>query len=176
MNRHRFFGLAAAMPLILVLAACSSTGATPSPSAAASVAAPSAAAPSEAAGSPASSDSGAAGSYPLKIGSGTVGGATVSFLTGADGKTLYIFKKDTADSGKSVCNGNCADNWPPYAADDLTEVKADSAATGKLTIVTRDDGSKQLAYNGMPLYYFAADKAAGDTNGSAIANWAVANP
>jgi predicted lipoprotein with Yx(FWY)xxD motif len=55
-------------------------------------------------------------------------------------------------------------------------VKAESAAAGKLSIVTRDDGSKQLAYNGMPLYYFAADKAAGDTNGSAIPNWAVANP
>ena len=48
-------------------------------------------------------------SYPLKIASGTIGGATVSFLTGADGKTLYTFKKDAADSGKSACNGGCAD-------------------------------------------------------------------
>ncbi len=183
MTNHRLIRLAGTLPIILVLAACSSSGgATAVPSTAASVAPPSAAAGEAAPSTAASEEASPTGSeaasedYPLKVASGTVGGATVSFLAGKDGKTLYIFKKDTADNGKSVCNGNCADNWPPYAADDLSEVKADSAAAGKLSIVTRDDGSKQLAYNGMPLYYFAADKAAGDTNGSAIPNWAVANP
>jgi predicted lipoprotein with Yx(FWY)xxD motif len=169
---------------VMIMAACTSGGgATPVPSSPAaappSVAASEAASPSEAAAASASpEDSGGTASeeYPLKVGSGTVAGASVKFLTGEDGKTLYIFKKDTADSGKSVCNGNCASNWPAYAADNLDEVKADSAATGKLSIVTRDDGTKQLAYNGMPLYYFAADSAAGDTKGATIDNWAVANP
>ena len=185
MTKNRLIRLAGALPIVMILAACTSSGgATPLPSSPASAAPPSAAAsdaasPSEAAGASASpEDSGGTASeeYPLKVASGTVGGASVKFLTGADGKTLYIFKKDTADNGKSVCNGNCADNWPPYLADELDEVQADATATGKLSIVTRDDGKKQLAYNGLPLYYFAADKAAGDTNGSAIANWAVANP
>lgn len=174
MNRTQLTRLAGTLPVILILAACTSSGgATPVPSSPDAV--PSAAAPSTAA-SPAGSASGAAESYPLKVASGTVAGATVSFLTGDDGKTLYVFQKDTADSGKSTCNGTCAGNWPPYAADDLTEVKADSTATGKLSIVTRDDGTKQLAYNGMPLYYFAADKAAGDLNGATLPNWSVAKP
>ncbi len=77
---------------------------------------------------------------------------------------------------RAPATADCATNWPPYAADDPTEIKADSTATGKLSIVTRDDGTKQLAYNGMPLYYFAADKAAGDTNGAALPNWGVAKP
>jgi predicted lipoprotein with Yx(FWY)xxD motif len=180
MTKNRLIRLAGTLPIVMIMAACTSTGgATPVPSTAAlPSAAPSAAAPSEAApsGAASPSEAAAAESYPLAVGSGTVSGASVKFLTGEDGKTLYIFKKDTADSGKSVCNGNCASNWPPYAADDLDEVKADSAATGKLSIVTRDDGTKQLAYDGMPLYYFAADSAAGDTKGATIDNWTVANP
>ena len=153
---------AGALPLVLLLAACSSGGgATPSPTSAPSTAA----SPSSAAGGSQS----ASEDYPLKA------SADGTYLTGKDGLTLYIFAKDTKDSGKSVCNDQCATNWPPYSADETDEVKAEGA-TGKLSIVTRDDGSKQLAYNGMPLYYFAKDKAAGDTNGKAIANWALAAP
>ena len=166
---------AGALPLILILGACSSGGGgTPIPS----VAVP--ASPSAAAASPSdeASPSGSAtaeAEYELKIAAGS--GAVTNFLTGEDGKTLYIFKADTANSGKSVCNGDCATNWPPYAADDLDEVKPDSGVTGKLAIITRDDGSKQLAYNGMPLYYFAGDKAAGDTNGQGLnGKWFVATP
>ncbi len=172
MGRPRLLG-AAALPLILVLAACSSGGgATQSPAAAApsvapSVAASTAASPSEAA-SPSGSES-AAEDYPLKA------SADGTYLTGKDGLSLYVFAKDTKDSGKSVCNGGCATNWPPYEADETDEIQAEGAS-GTLSIVTRDDGSKQLAYNGMPLYYFAGDKAAGDTNGKAIANWALAKP
>ena len=169
MGRPRLLG-AAGLPLILVLAACSSGGgATPSPTAAAPSVAPStaAASPSSAA-SPTGSES-ASTDYPLKA------SADGTYLTGKDGMSLYVFGKDTKDSGKSVCNGGCATNWPPYEADDATEIQA-TGASGTLSIVTRDDGSKQLAYNGMPLYYFAGDKAAGDTNGKAIAGWALAKP
>jgi predicted lipoprotein with Yx(FWY)xxD motif len=169
MGRPRLLG-AAALPLILGLAACSGGGgSTPSPSSAAPSVAPStaAASPSDEA-SPTGSDS-ASEDYPLKA------SADGTYLTGKDGMTLYIFQKDTKDAGKSVCNGQCATNWPPYEADDTKEIEAEGA-TGTLSIVTRDDGSKQLAYNGWPLYYFAGDKAAGDTNGKAIANWALATP
>ena len=164
---------AAALPLVLVLAACSGGGgSTQSPASSAAPVASSAASPSDGA-SPTGSDS-ASEDYPLKVAAGS--GAVTNYLTGKDGLTLYIFQKDTKDSGKSVCNDKCLANWPAYAADEVDEVEADAAVTGKLSIVTRDDGTKQLAYNGMPLYYFAGDKAAGDTNGAAIANWAVAKP
>jgi len=177
-DRPRALG-ALALPLILLLAACSSSaGATAAPSVASSAAPPSGPAASvaaSAAASPAGSaeaSGGTAESYPL----GVTTSAGTTFLTGEDGKSLYVFAKDTANSGKSVCNATCSDNWPAYKADDLTEVKADASATGKLSIVTRDDGSKQLAYNGMPLYYYAGDSAAGDTNGKAINNWSLATP
>jgi predicted lipoprotein with Yx(FWY)xxD motif len=159
---------AAAVPLVLILAACSSGGgASTAPSAAASQAAPPSSAPGGSAGS--------AEAYELKVAAGS--GAVTNYLTGEDGKTLYTFKKDTNDSGKSVCNGDCVTAWPPLLVDELDEVKPDSAATGKLALVTRDDGKTQLSYNGMPLYYFAADSAAGETKGQGVGGfWFVANP
>ena len=184
MGRHRLAGLAGALPLMIVLAACSSAASTPSPTAAPPSAPPSAAAPSAAASpsaeaseaaSPGASE--AAESYEVKVASGSVGGATVSFLTGEDGKTLYEFSKDVANSGKSACGpGVCLDNWPPFTVDDASQLKADSGVSGKLDVITRDDGSKQVTYNGLPLYYFAGDTGAGTTNGAAIANWGVAKP
>jgi predicted lipoprotein with Yx(FWY)xxD motif len=112
--------------------------------------------------------------YPLAV-------ATVSAgqtLTGENGMTLYIFKADTKDSGKSTCNGDCATNWPPYVLEADETLEQDSAAGGTVTMITRDDGTKQVAYNGWPLYYFAGDKAAGDANGQGLAEgkWVIANP
>jgi predicted lipoprotein with Yx(FWY)xxD motif len=75
------------------------------------------------------------------------------------GATVYTFDKDTVNSGKSACNGPCAQAWPPVAA------QASDAASGDWTIVTRDDGSKQWAYKGWPLYTFSKDAKAGDKAG-----------
>ena len=84
------------------------------------------------------------------------------------GATLYTFDKDTAGSGKSTCNGPCATNWPPLAA------QASDAAAGDWTIVTRDDGTKQWAFKGWPLYTYAKDAKAGDATGDGKGNvWHV---
>ena len=80
-------------------------------------------------------------------------------LATPSGATVYTFDKDTVGSGKSACNGPCAQAWPPVAA------QAADAASGDWTIVTRDDGSKQWAYKGAPLYTFAKDAKPGDTTG-----------
>ena len=80
-------------------------------------------------------------------------------LVNANGMTLYTFDKDVAGSGKSVCNGPCITLWPAAAA------AADSKPEGDLTVITRDDGSKQWAFKGKPLYTYAADKKAGDMTG-----------
>lgn len=90
-------------------------------------------------------------------------------LVGANGMTLYTFDKDVAGSGKSACVGQCATNWPPLAAT--------GAATGDYSVVTRDDGSKQLAYKGKPLYFWSKDTKPGDKTGDGVINaWHVARP
>lgn len=83
-------------------------------------------------------------------------------LTNAAGMTLYTFDKDAA--GKSACNGQCAANWPPLAAG------AGATASGDWSVVTRDDGSKQWAYKGKPLYTWVKDQKPGDKTGDGFAN------
>jgi len=75
------------------------------------------------------------------------------------GATVYTFDKDTVGSGKSACNGPCAQLWPPVAA------QAADPAGGDWSIVTRDDGSRQWAYKGAPIYTFSKDAKPGDTTG-----------
>ena len=92
-------------------------------------------------------------------------------LTGSNGMTLYTFDKDSAGSGKSVCNGPCAANWPPLPAMD------GDAASGDYSIITRDDGKKQWAQKGKPLYYWVKDQKPGDTTGDGFNNvWRIAKP
>jgi predicted lipoprotein with Yx(FWY)xxD motif len=92
-------------------------------------------------------------------------------LTNAAGMTLYTFDKDVAGSGKSVCNGPCATNWPPLMA------SATDKASGDYSIVTRDDGAKQWAYKGKPLYLWVKDSKPGDKTGNGVNGvWKSATP
>ncbi|ANH68779.1 hypothetical protein [Mitsuaria sp. 7] len=92
-------------------------------------------------------------------------------LVGPNDMTLYTFDKDTAGNGKSVCNGGCATNWPPLMA------RADDKVSGDWSIITRDDGSKQWAYKGKPLYFWAKDAKPGERNGDGINQvWHTAKP
>jgi len=92
-------------------------------------------------------------------------------LVGSNGMTLYTFDKDTAGSGKSVCNGQCATNWPPLMAAD------DDKAGGDYSVVTRDDGKKQWALKGKPLYYWVKDTKPGEMTGEGVMGaWHVAKP
>lgn len=92
-------------------------------------------------------------------------------LVGAGGMTLYTFDKDVAGSGKSVCNGPCATNWPPLLA-----AESDAAA-GDYSIVIRDDGKRQWAFKGKPLYYWIKDQKPGDRTGEGFNNvWRSAKP
>jgi predicted lipoprotein with Yx(FWY)xxD motif len=90
-------------------------------------------------------------------------------LTNTAGMTLYTFDKDPP--GKSACNDKCAVTWPPLMA------KTGDSATGDYTIISRDDGSKQWAYKGKPLYLFSKDQKPGDTSGEGVGNvWHTAKP
>ncbi|MBF5004322.1 COG4315 family predicted lipoprotein [Diaphorobacter caeni] len=93
-------------------------------------------------------------------------------LVGPNQMTLYVFDKDVVGSGKSVCNGPCATNWPPLAA------PANAQPIADWSTVTRDDGGKQWAYKGRPLYTWAKDAKPGDATGDGMANntWHTAKP
>lgn len=95
-----------------------------------------------------------------------------ALLTDGSGRTLYILTKDK--KGTSTCTGNCASSWPPFTA----SASAGSGVDGSLLGTTkRSDGSMQVTYKGHPLYYFAGDSAAGQTNGQGIGGvWFVISP
>ncbi len=81
-------------------------------------------------------------------------------LTDDKGMTLYTFDKDA--DGKSACYDDCAAKWPPYLV-------AGGEAMGEgWTATDRTDGTKQWAYDGRPVYFFAGDKAKGDMAGDGM--------
>lgn len=86
--------------------------------------------------------------------------ALVTVYADSSGHTLYTYDKDV-EPGKSACAGDCANAWMPIAA-------ADATPTGNWSIISRDDGSKQWALRGKPLYTFAKDKKVGDNNGQNV--------
>jgi len=89
-------------------------------------------------------------------------------MVNSAGMTVYTFDKDPVGSGKSVCNGQCATNWPPLKAG------ANDQAGGDFTLVTRDDGSKQWAHKGKPLYLWIKDTKPGDKTGDGVNKvWSV---
>jgi len=111
----------------------------------------------------------------LALGNAWAAGAPVKTvdgtLVGANGMTLYVFDKDAAGSGKSMCNGPCAANWPA-----LTTAAGDTP-DGDYSIITRDDGAKQWAAKGKPLYHWVKDQKPGDKTGDGFAGvWHVAKP
>lgn len=89
-------------------------------------------------------------------------------LVNAAGMTLYTFDRDVAGSGKSVCNGQCAANWPPHAA------KATDMDSGNWSVIKRDDGSYQWAFQGKPVYTYVKDQKPGDVTGDGFNNaWRI---
>jgi predicted lipoprotein with Yx(FWY)xxD motif len=90
-------------------------------------------------------------------------------LAGEKGMTTYTFNNDK--SGVSNCYDKCAQNWPPVMA------ASDAKAEGAYSVVTRKDGAKQWAKDGMPLYYWVKDMKEGDASGDGVNGvWHVAKP
>jgi predicted lipoprotein with Yx(FWY)xxD motif len=161
-------GVGGAVGVAMLVAACSSGSSS-------SVAAPAATA-SSAAAAPASSAGGASAS----------GGATVittasssagTFLTNGSGRAVYLWVKDTG--GTSACTGACAGAWPPVTATG-TVTAAGSAKASDLGTITRSDGTKQVTYDGHPLYYFEGDSGPGTASGQGSdgfgAKWWLVSP
>jgi predicted lipoprotein with Yx(FWY)xxD motif len=97
-------------------------------------------------------------------------------LVDGQGRTLYLFKADTAD--RSNCHGACASAWPPYLSSGAPQ--AGTGVTGGQLGTIPGDGGAQVTYHGHPLYYYAGDSQPGDATGQGLdqfgAKWYVVAP
>jgi predicted lipoprotein with Yx(FWY)xxD motif len=150
---------------LLATAACSSSGSSSSTSAAA---------PASSAAASSASPAGSSGSGTV-ITTGTSSGG--QFLTNGSGRAVYLFMADTSD--KSTCDSACASAWPPVIATGQPTA-AGGAQASDLGTTTRTDGTKQVTYDGHPLYYFVGDTGAGTDKGQGIdgfgAKWWLVAP
>jgi predicted lipoprotein with Yx(FWY)xxD motif len=104
-------------------------------------------------------------------------GSLGKVLVDSKGRTVYLFQKDTGSM--STCSGACATDWPPVTT--TGKPTAGSGLTASMVgTTTRSDGSKQVTYNGHPLYLYVGDQKAGDTNGQGVsafgARWYAVSP
>jgi predicted lipoprotein with Yx(FWY)xxD motif len=168
---HSLSGLFALPLAALVLAACStsSDGATTAAPAVATDVPYKAVADSP----PSSSD--AAGTIVVANGAASIALADASIaladtalgsvLVDRDGNTLYLFTKDAA--GAPACNADCLANWPPLLAD-AAATPGDGLSAADFATIAAADGSQQVTFHGHPLYTYAGDQTAGDTNGQGV--------
>ena len=105
----------------------------------------------------------AADGTPVTIGVANTGLGKI--LVDSQGRTLYLFKKDSG--GKSACTGACASAWPPLRATGKPTVGPGTNASLVATI-NRSDGKPQVTDNGHPLYLYVGDKKPGDTSGQGV--------
>ena len=111
-------------------------------------------------------------SHTVRLGSNEELG---DFLIAANGMTLYLFTND--DPEISNCYDQCATNWPPLLVQEGETPLPSQGVTGDLATTERDDGTLQVTYNGLPLYFWAKDKAPGDTTGHEVGDvWFVVPP
>jgi predicted lipoprotein with Yx(FWY)xxD motif len=97
-----------------------------------------------------------------------------AILTDGEGKTLYLFTKDST-AGESACDADCAANWPPLMS--AEGMSLPEGLPGELGTIDRADGTQQATYNDIPLYHFAQDDDAGDVYGEGVGGvWFVVHP
>jgi predicted lipoprotein with Yx(FWY)xxD motif len=91
--------------------------------------------------------------------------------------TVYMFKAD--HGGKSACYGACESAWPPVITTGAPKGQGGVVAA-KLSTITRSNGTKQVTYAGLPLYYYSPDSTEADITGQGVvsfgAPWYVMSP
>ncbi len=147
-------GVGGAVGAAMLVAACSSGGSSSSTDAASS----------SPAGASAPSSAAASGSGATVITTATSSGNT--FLTSGSGRAIYLWAKDAGNA--SACTGACAAAWPPVTG---TATAVGSAKASDLGTITRSDGTKQVTYDGHPLYYFVGDSGPGTATGQGSDNF-----
>jgi predicted lipoprotein with Yx(FWY)xxD motif len=165
--RYRIGAVTAMIGVSLLVAACgsSSSASTSAPVAAGS------------GGSTASSTANATPASTKGVLIGTAKGSDGTHLTGAGGKTAYLWVADSG--GMSSCSGACAKAWPPLTTKGRP-IAGNGVKSSNLGTIKRSDGSTQVTYKGHPLYYFIEDKSKGSTKGQGSdafgAKWWLVSP
>jgi predicted lipoprotein with Yx(FWY)xxD motif len=149
--RYRIGAVTALIGVSVLVAAC---GSSSSPTTATTGGA--------AAGSTASTSATATPAAAKGTAVGTTKGSEGTFLTGAGGRALYLWVADA--KGMSSCSGACAKAWPPLTTKGKP-IATGSVKASQLGTIKRSDGSKQVTYDGHPLYYFEGDPKSGTTTG-----------
>ncbi len=139
---------------LILLAACSGNGATPTTGA-----------PTQA-GAPASD-------VAVNV------DPTGKFLVAPDGRTVYVFDQDPVGTTTSACTSSagCDVTWPAFIVGSGGKATAGSGVTGAVTTITGEDGHTQVTYKGRPLYEYSGDTAPGQTTGDGVdGTWHTATP
>jgi predicted lipoprotein with Yx(FWY)xxD motif len=156
-----------AVALAVLLTACGG-GTQTTPTTAPTTAEGSTSAPAETS-APASSP--VAGAAELKTASSGAGQIVVD----AKGMSIYFFTKDVKDSGTSACTGACITAWPPVLTE--SDSPAVEGVTGTVGTIATPEGKRQVTVNGLPVYYYIQDKAAGDITGQGVNDvWYLVSP
>ena len=172
--RRRSTPLIALAAAAVLLAACGGTGATSAPTLATTT---TQSATTESTTTEAATTTGATTSgSSATVNAHAVGSAGTILVAASNDMTLYNFSKDTKNSGASACTDSCLETWPALTVAAGETPVAGDGVTGTLGTITRtDDGTLQVTYNGLPLYFFKNDKAPGDLNG-VYENWVTVAP
>lgn len=164
--KGRYFATSLLLVAITVLTSCAAPAA-PVPPTAAPTAVPPTAAPTAA---PASAPAAATEASVKVVQDATLG----KFLADEQGRTLYLFTKDTKDT--SNCYDNCAKAWPPLLSAGKPK-GMDGVDASLLGTTQRKDGTMQVTYKGYPLYYYTPDQQPGDIKGQGVGSvWYVISP
>ena len=165
MKKHLSIGLST-FALAALLSGCGG-GATTTTS---TPAAPATSTPAESS-APATSAPASMSAAGLKVAESKAGQIVVA----DNGLSVYYFTKDTKDSGTSACTGDCLVAWPPVTT--TSDTPAVEGVTGTVGTIPTADGQKQVTINGMPIYYYEKDKAAGDITGQGVGGvWYLVAP
>jgi predicted lipoprotein with Yx(FWY)xxD motif len=164
--RYRIGAVTALIGVSVLVAACGSSSSTTTATAAAG-----------AGGSTASTTATATAAASKGVAIGTATGKDGTYLTGAGGRTLYLWVADSG--GMSSCSGACAKAWPPLTTKGKP-IAGSGVHAADLGTIKRSDGSTQVTYNGHPLYYFVEDKGKGSITGQGSdafgAKWWLVSP
>jgi predicted lipoprotein with Yx(FWY)xxD motif len=107
----------------------------------------------------------------MKVASSSAGQIVVD----SKGMSLYFFTKDVKDSGTSACTAACLDAWPIFTT--TSDAPKVEGVTGTVGTIASPDGKKHVTLNGMPLYFYAKDKAPGDVTGQGVGGvWYLVSP